>query len=171
MSECFHLLPPTCCWACYSASAGTTSSRHCTTSILLHVLTCMQGEQPDNEDNCAACGGVGGLVLCEGCVRSFHYTCVEPPLGETPVGCWYCRTCITRKYYQAVRHGKEIAQDPRDVVPDIDGVFGPLFNKLHGEAERSYGLPKVVAEAFEGVKIGGTGEYEEITLRNRFAST
>lgn len=158
-------------WACYSAIPRTTTSRLCTASILLHVLTCMQEEQPDNEDNCAACGGVGGLVLCEGCVRSFHYTCVEPPLPEAPFGRWYCRACITRKYDQAVRHGKDIAQDPRDVVPDVDGVFGTLFNKLHGQAERSYALPKVVAEAFEGVKVGGTGEYEEITLRNRFAST
>lgn len=45
-----------------------------------------------------------------------------------------------------------------------DGVLGPLFGKLHGKIERAYALPKIVAEAFEGVKTGDTGEYEEVAL-------
>ena len=57
-------------------------------------------------------------------------------------------------------------------MPNVDGVFGPLFSSLHGKTERSFALPKVVAEAFEGVKIGDTGEYEETALlKNRSATT
>ena len=52
-----------------------------------------------------------------------------------------------------------------------EGVLGPLFTKLHGKIERSYALPKIVAEAFEGVRTGETGEYEEIPLpRTRYPS-
>ena len=52
---------------------------------------------------------------------------------------------------------------------DKGGVLGPLFVKLRGKIERSFALPKVVAEAFEGVKTGETGEYEEIPLpRSRY---
>lgn len=130
----------------------------------------MQHELPDNEDNCAACGGEGQLLLCETCVRAFHYTCVEPPQGGLPDGKWYCRACIAHKNDQAIRHGRETINDPRDIVPDVDGVFGPLFDKLHGQSERCYALPKVVADAFEGVKAGLTGEYEETLLRNRFVN-
>ena len=122
--------------------------------------------QRENEDNCAACGGTGTLLCCDSCVRSFHFTCLEPPQDEnnSPEGSWFCRACVAQEHDQAARHGNDVAEDPRDAMPKIDGVFKPLFGKLHGKIERSFGLPKVVAEAFEGVKTGDTGEYEETPL-------
>ena len=49
-------------------------------------------------------------------------------------------------------------------MPVKDGVFKPLFGKLHGKIERSFALPKIVAEAFEGVRAGENGEYEDVPL-------
>lgn len=146
------------------------------TTFLSGLLIHMQNEtrERDNEDNCAACGGTGALLCCDSCVRSFHFTCLEPPQDaeNAPEGKWYCRACIAQKNDRAARLGNEFEEDPRENVPDVDGVFRPLFSKLHGKTERSYALPKVVAEAFEGVKAGEHGEYEEMALpRNRLASS
>ena len=31
----------------------------------------------ENDDYCAACGGNGKLLCCDGCTRSFHFKCVD----------------------------------------------------------------------------------------------
>ena len=143
--------------------------RHFTMRRLLIYIQ-NESKDRDNEDNCAACGGTGALLCCDSCIRSFHFTCLEPPQDaeNAPEGKWYCRACIAQQHDRAVRSGNDFEEDPREIVPDVDGVFKPLFTKLHGKTEHSYTLPKVVAEAFEGVKMGETGEYEEPGLpRNR----
>lgn len=35
-----------------------------------------------NEENCGACGGPGRFLCCEGCPKSFHFTCLDPPIDE-----------------------------------------------------------------------------------------
>ena len=160
---------------------SSTSLALTSPSNWLWVLIFAQQERPkddkkdkDNEDNCAACGGTGALLCCDNCVRSFHFTCLEPPQDEhnAPEGRWVCRACIAHEHTREARLGHEVVEDPREAVPNVDGVFGPLFGNLHSKTERSFALPKVVAEAFEGVKIGDTGEYEETALlRNRSATT
>jgi len=52
------------------------------------------GEQ-DNEDECAMCGEVGELLLCDGCPRSFHLGCVG--LRRAPVGDWWCVYCVSER--------------------------------------------------------------------------
>ena len=44
-----------------------------------------------NEENCGACGGPGRFLCCEGCPKSFHFTCLEPPIDENdlPDDSWY----------------------------------------------------------------------------------
>jgi hypothetical protein len=44
-----------------------------------------------NEENCGACGGPGRFLCCEGCPKSFHFTCLDPPIDETdlPEDSWY----------------------------------------------------------------------------------
>lgn len=50
-----------------------------------------------NHDYCDACGGKGQFLCCEGgCLRSFHFTCLEPPLEleEVPEDeSWFCKAC------------------------------------------------------------------------------
>ena len=53
---------------------------------------------PDgNDDDCAACGGIGYLICCGGCSRSFHFTCCDPPLDkdENP-DVFNCHVCLAR---------------------------------------------------------------------------
>lgn len=49
-----------------------------------------------NHDYCDACNGKGQFVCCDGgCLRSFHLTCLEPPLDidQVPEDSWYCKAC------------------------------------------------------------------------------
>ncbi|KAJ3376062.1 PHD finger protein 12 [Allomyces arbusculus] len=48
-----------------------------------------------NQDTCFSCRDDGHLLCCEGCPRSFHLICLDPPLApETaPDGEWFCREC------------------------------------------------------------------------------
>ncbi|KNE58091.1 hypothetical protein AMAG_04910 [Allomyces macrogynus ATCC 38327] len=59
-----------------------------------------------NQDTCFSCGTDGHLLCCEGCPRSFHLICLDPPLDpETaPDGEWFCHECvISRSLVQPVR--------------------------------------------------------------------
>lgn len=103
--------------------------------------------QDDNDDYCSACGGNGDLVCCDGCTRSFHFKCVDPPMiqGSLPDE-WFCNIC------QAGRPGRE---DP------IPGTFGPLLLYLDAKNPSAFTLPKSIREYFVDVKTGADGEYEE----------
>src|SRR5450756_2481674 len=100
--------------------------------------------QDDNDDYCSACGGNGDLVCCDGCTRSFHFKCVDPPMieGSLPDE-WFCNVC---QYRQSG------AQHP------IPGVFGPLLLFLDGKNPSAFRLPKSIREYFVDVKTGADGE-------------
>jgi PHD-finger len=44
-----------------------------------------------NEETCGACEGPGRFLCCEGCPKSFHFTCLDPPIDENdlPEDSWY----------------------------------------------------------------------------------
>ena len=44
-----------------------------------------------NEEICGACAGPGRFLCCEGCPKSFHFTCLDPPIDENdlPEDSWY----------------------------------------------------------------------------------
>lgn len=46
-----------------------------------------------NEEVCSACGGPGRFLCCEGCPKSFHFSCLNPPVNENdlPKDSWYHR--------------------------------------------------------------------------------
>ncbi len=48
----------------------------------------------ENVDDCSKCGKPGELLCCDGCDRSYHLTCLEPPLTRIPAGQWLCTFCI-----------------------------------------------------------------------------
>ncbi|KAH9210761.1 hypothetical protein DL95DRAFT_465518 [Leptodontidium sp. 2 PMI_412] len=105
----------------------------------------------ENDDYCSACGGNGDLVCCDGCTRSFHFKCVDPPIieGSQPLpDDWYCNSC------QLKQNG------PFD--DDTGGVWGPLISEFEDKNPRSFRLPEPIREYFVDVKTGADGEYEEI---------
>lgn len=105
--------------------------------------------QDDNDDYCSACGGNGDLVCCDGCTRSFHFKCIDPPMieGALPESSWFCNICESRSKPQ--------------VLEDAVGSFGVLLSHLQRKNPSAFHLPKHVREYFENVKTGTEGEYEE----------
>ncbi|KAF3340375.1 Autoimmune regulator [Carex littledalei] len=45
---------------------------------------------------CLTCHEPGTLLCCEGqgCSKTYHLKCLDPPLQEVPSGVWLCSTCI-----------------------------------------------------------------------------
>ncbi len=111
-----------------------------------HTLPC----QDENDDYCTSCGGSGELVCCDGCTRSFHLICVDPPLIEDSMpNEWFCNVCRSEN------------QDPA-ALPVYKGAFRFLLEQADKKNSSAYSLPKHTRERFEGVRTGADGEYEEI---------
>ncbi|KAJ9152154.1 Transcriptional regulatory protein RCO1 [Pleurostoma richardsiae] len=105
--------------------------------------------QDENDDYCSSCGGNGELVCCDGCTRSFHFKCVDPPMVEGPLPDeWFCHVCFSARY--------------PDRVPDHGGAFGQLLNALEKKNSSAFRLPGEIRDYFDGVKTGVDGEYEEV---------
>jgi len=113
----------------------------------------------NHDDYCSACSGGGMMVLCEGdgCKRSYHWLCLDPPrleadVDETePVFCNSCAAVMrtaTKKSSGTFEKSSE--------------VFGPLLSKLERKNPVSFRLSKEVTGYFDGVKVGPQGEFEEI---------
>lgn len=105
--------------------------------------------QDVNADQCSACSGNGKLLCCDGCVRSFHFTCLDPPMDPSlpPEGEWYCYKCLAKK-------------EPNAKLTAV-GVFSSLINNIDDKNPSAYHLPYDVRDFFEGVKTGEEGEYED----------
>ncbi|OCT81029.1 hypothetical protein XELAEV_18027842mg [Xenopus laevis] len=50
-----------------------------------------------NDDECSVCRDGGELICCDGCPRSFHLSCLVPPLTHIPSGTWRCDACNTQR--------------------------------------------------------------------------
>ncbi|OMO91541.1 hypothetical protein COLO4_18304 [Corchorus olitorius] len=63
---------------------------------------------------------VSPSLCCEGkgCQRSYHLSCLEPPLKEFPLGVWLCPICVRKKIesgVHSVSEGIEAIWDSREV--------------------------------------------------------
>ncbi|KAH8895027.1 hypothetical protein GQ53DRAFT_762393 [Thozetella sp. PMI_491] len=103
--------------------------------------------EDENDDYCTSCSGSGELVCCDGCTRSLHLSCIDPPLPEDSMPPqWFCNEC--RSKHQAPRVFK--------------GPFRELLDQLEAKNSSAFILPKETREKFDGVKTGPDGEYEEV---------
>lgn len=97
-----------------------------------------------NSDECSACGGTGKLLCCDGCTRSYHFTCVDPPQDKVPDGEWFCHFCAAQP------------------TPTQDqGIFAQLKNSLCKKKPVAFNLPTAIQDYYEDVVRGDDGEYEE----------
>ncbi|CAN1837353.1 Helicase protein MOM1 [Linum perenne] len=77
---------------------------------------------------CHACKLGGKLLCCDGsgCERSYHLSCLDPPLLNVPLGIWHCSACTRKKLesgVHAISEGVEAIWDSRElVVPDNTGL-------------------------------------------------
>lgn len=86
-------------------------------------------------------------MCCDGCPRSFHLKCVDPPMieGHLP-DTWFCNVC------NSVR-GPPIREEP--------GPFGKVVALLEKKNSSAFSLPRSIRQYFDGVRTGPEGEYEE----------
>ncbi|KAH0608388.1 uncharacterized protein H6S33_001522 [Morchella sextelata] len=104
-------------------------------------------EVSENEDVCAVCNGPGRFLCCERCPRSFHFTCLNPPLEEIPDGMWFCNKCTSQ-------HNPPV-KPPR-------GLFSELIDGINRRNPTSFRLPPDIRGYFVGVETGALGEYVDV---------
>lgn len=106
--------------------------------------------QDVNLDQCTSCGGNGKLLCCDGCVRSFHFSCLDPPMDPRlpPDGEWFCFECRFRR-------------EPHLRVPRR-GLNSELMYGMDDRNPMSFRLPTFLRDFYESVKTGEEGEYEEL---------
>ncbi|KAG7887496.1 hypothetical protein KL936_004193 [Ogataea polymorpha] len=104
-----------------------------------------------NQDFCAACGLPGLFICCEGCPRSFHFQCLNPPASEDDLpDHWYCNECVASRQKPKKSH---------------IGIFSVLLDELNTHNPLAFRLPREVAEAFEGVSMSKDGDFEDDNMK------
>ncbi|XP_016651691.1 PREDICTED: helicase protein MOM1-like isoform X3 [Prunus mume] len=82
-----------------------------------------------NQNTCLICSLGGKLLFCDGrgCKRSYHLSCLDPPMDAVPLGVWHCSMCVRKKIESgiySVSEGIESIWDAREVeVSDVDGLL------------------------------------------------
>ena len=109
--------------------------------------------QDNNHDYCSACGGNGRLLCCDGCVRSFHFTCLNKAVDEDHLPeNWFCPHCSATRGPQPKR---------------VKGLFGGISETIDKKNPVAYHLPGDIRGFFEWVGTGEAGEYTDaVPLRS-----
>ncbi|GAA5931878.1 Rco1p [Sporobolomyces koalae] len=100
-----------------------------------------------NNDFCDSCGGKGHFLCCEGgCLRSFHFGCLEPPLeiDEVPEESWFCKACRAKT-------------QPPPRLPA--GFFSELIDNIERENPKAFALSAEVRQLYKNVAVGLNGEF------------
>ncbi|KAL4871141.1 hypothetical protein BDV12DRAFT_38174 [Aspergillus spectabilis] len=120
------------------ASSDAGDNRRLTPSLT-------DSERAENNDFCRNCGRIGRLLCCDGCVHSFHFSCLQPPLdpANPPEGDWFCPKCSVSKSLSTLLNGME-------KVPGKD-----------------FALPSRIRDFFAGVRTGDDGRFEEVAALPR----
>ena len=115
----------------------------------------------ENNDFCSACGGSGFLLCCDGCDRSFHFSCLDPPLNEDASELnepWFCYICVARRPLSSEQSEKP----PR-------GLFAGLLNTLRKRNPSNFSLPQDIRDYFEGTATDKNGSFvEAVNTRSRY---
>ncbi|KAL4916585.1 hypothetical protein BDW62DRAFT_103576 [Aspergillus aurantiobrunneus] len=97
-------------------------------------------EPAENNDFCRNCNRSGRLLCCDGCVLSFHFSCLKPPLdpANPPEGDWFCPKC-------------SVSKSMNTLVGGMDEVSG-----------KEFALPARIRDFFAGVRTNDDGKYDEV---------
>ncbi|XP_069474334.1 uncharacterized protein [Ambystoma mexicanum] len=71
-----------------------------------------------NDDECAICRDGGELLCCDGCPKSFHLSCLVPPLTQIPRGPWRCFPCTVGTMKQ---DENQVGEKPNEKLTDAQG--------------------------------------------------
>ncbi|KAK6926769.1 SNF2, N-terminal, partial [Dillenia turbinata] len=83
------------------------------------VVTTGLAENDGDNSTCNKCKLGGELLYCGGkeCKKSFHLSCLDPPLDDIPPGVWYCLRCVKKRIesgVHSVSRGIESIWDARE---------------------------------------------------------
>lgn len=126
---------------------------------MMHAGTGLVDSGEGNNDFCETCGGVGHFICCDGCPRSFHFACINPPLDidELPSTMgdendkWFCNVCRTQ------RRGKGKGKAGK-------GLFSLLLQRVEEENPTIFSLPHDIRNYFKGVATANDGTYVDSTM-------
>ncbi|PGH23739.1 hypothetical protein AJ80_02168 [Polytolypa hystricis UAMH7299] len=113
------------------------------------ALTQEEVDKIDNIDVCRSCNGSGSLLCCDGCIDSYHFDCLDPPLdpANPPEGQWFCPTC----------------QD--------EGPMGALIDHIPEVPPRDFQLPRNIRDYYEGVATAADGRHVVTSTIKRAPNT
>ncbi|KAL9936902.1 hypothetical protein V8E36_004137 [Tilletia maclaganii] len=116
-------------------------------------LLAAPGEKESNQDFCDACKGHGRFLCCDGCVRSFHFSCISPPIDMDEIAdmddSWFCNICVSAK--------RPPAKEPK-------GIFPRLLKQLQQTNPVQYELPADIRGYFKGVGTAADGSYLNVGM-------
>ncbi|KAG8717773.1 hypothetical protein FRC08_006709 [Ceratobasidium sp. 394] len=112
-----------------------------------------------NNVTCECCSLQGGhLVFCDGCPRSFHLLCLNPPLDELQEESWYCQSCTAKRNGLKPPPPKfRLETSTKRVNPN--GLFDELMYHLACEPPKVFALPEDIRAHFKDVTASGSGAY------------
>jgi len=79
------------------------------------------GDIVDDDDFCTICQDGGTLMVCDGCEKSYHRNCLDPPLEKVPEGDWFCPECGEHE------NQAHVQIDDNDTCVICDGVGNLLI--------------------------------------------
>lgn len=134
----------------------------------------------ENNEHCETCNGAGHFICCDGCPRSFHFACINPPMDidELPGTMgdeddkWYCNVCKTEKEYiksEAPSIGKNAGSKSKEKAKaNANGIgaarFQPLFTYLDQTNPTIFALPLEIRNYFKGVATAADGSYVDSNM-------
>ncbi|KEP54959.1 kinesin motor domain protein [Rhizoctonia solani 123E] len=115
--------------------------------------------QHSNNAACECCSLQGGhLVFCDGCPRSFHLLCLNPPLDELKEETWFCQTCTAkRNNIKQPPHKYKLETSSKRV--NIHNLFDDLMHNLTYESPKVFTLPEDIRTHFKDVATTNAGTY------------
>ncbi|CDZ96379.1 PHD Zn-finger protein [Phaffia rhodozyma] len=101
-----------------------------------------------NNDYCEACKGIGRFLCCDGCPRSFHFLCLDPPIDfdNIPEEQWFCKECSIR------RSSLPVPNPPPN-------IFSSLIHQVQMTNPIQFKLPVLIRSHFKGVSVAPNGSY------------
>jgi len=134
----------------------------------------------ENNEHCETCNGAGHFICCDGCPRSFHFACINPPMDidELPGTMgdeddkWYCKVCKTEKETlksEPLSNGKNSgikSKEKAKANSNGKGVarFQPLFTYIEETNPTIFALPLEIRNYFKGVATAADGSYVDSNM-------
>lgn len=115
-----------------------------------------------NDDKCARCHQPAAknvdytLLMCDGCDRSYHFKCLDPPIKKAPTtDTWYCPECNAKA--QAAVAAEAPSERPEGDNLNLEDPSDEAFEKALGNGRR-FELGKATRSAYSLVTTDFDGK-------------